>query len=313
MGLSYRSPRHAGVNGIFWLSTLLATSALWGSACGGDGDVEGGLQGKPDASTGDVVGDDSGPAKSPSFELEGCVVSVLATDCGGGLPVPHEVELLDAKTGVALPGFKTTSASGGKYSFKNVPGDVAIAIHALGVGPTTESGSTYDTVSFYVPNTGDNLLRVSSVGTAGLTGMAAGFTPADDRAALSGAVYQVDDSGRRIGAIGCAKIYLDDQPHPAPGLDQRYNASNGIPTALTKLDQTLAGAGRFYIGNLTKGEHKLRVSLDDGKTFIAERSVFLAMSRQEAASPFKSILYLMGIDVKGPNPTRADCPTEEKK
>jgi hypothetical protein len=227
--------------------------------------------------------------------------------------MPHEVELLDAKTGAALPGFKTTSTSGGRYAFKNVPGDVEIALHATGVGPVTESGSTYDTISFFSPNTGDNLLRVSSVGTAGLTGMAAGFTPAEDRAALSGAVYQVNDSGRRVGAIGCAKIYLDDLPHPAPGLDQRYNASSGIPTTLARLDNTLAGAGRFYIGNLTKGEHKLRVSLDDGKTFIAERSVFLGRSRQEAGSPFKSILYLVGIDIKGPNPTRPDCPTEEKK
>src|SRR5262245_16249259 len=29
-----------------------------------------------------------------TFDLQGCVVSVLATDCGSGLPVPHEIELL---------------------------------------------------------------------------------------------------------------------------------------------------------------------------------------------------------------------------
>lgn len=312
MGLADRSPQQAGWKRSLLLSSLVLTSAIWGSACDEEGDEQG-SEGQPDAGAGDVSDGAVGSGSRPSFTLDGCVVSVLATDCGGGLPMPHEVELLDAKTGVALPGFKTTSAPGGKYSFKNVPGDVELAVHAIGVGPATDSGSTYDTISFYVPNTGDNLLRVSSVGTASLTGRAAVFTPADDTAALSGAVYQVSDSGQRIGAVGCAKIYLDDQPHPASALDQRYNASNGIPTELAKLDQTLKGSGRFYIGNLTKGEHRLRVSLDDGNTFIAERTVFIAQSRQEASSPFKSILYLVGIDVKGPNPTRADCPTEEKK
>ena len=92
---------------------------------------------------------------------------------------------------------------------------------------------------------------------------------------------------------------------------QRYNAANGIPTTLRRLDQTLANSGRFYFGNLAKGQHTLKVTLDGGKSFIAERSLFIGRTREEAESPFKSLLYLVGIDVKGPNPTPASCPSEE--
>jgi hypothetical protein len=106
-------------------------------------------------------------------------------------------------------------------------------------------------------------------------------------------------------------VFLDDQPHPATSVAQRYNAANGIPTTLRRLDKTLANSGRFYFGNLPKGQHTLKVSLDDGDTFIAERSVFVGKTRAEAESPFKSLLYLVGIDVKGPNPTPANCPSEE--
>lgn len=309
MTIANAAVRHAGANGIWLSSTFAAALALSAFGCedsspSGDGATNGGGPG--------TSGQGSPQTRAP-YDIEGCVVSVLANDCSGALPAPHEIELLNARTGEPLPGFKTTSGSGGKYAFKNVPGDIEVAVHAKGVGPADVAGSTYDSIAVHVPESGDNLMRVSSVGTAGLAGAAAGFTPADDKAALSGAVYQVNDQGRRVGAIGCAKVYLDDEPHPALSADQRYNASSGIPTTLTELQQTLANSGRFYFGNLSKGEHKLRVSLDEGRTFIAEKTVFVGKSRQEAASPFKAILYLVGIDVKGPNPTTATCPSEVVK
>lgn len=291
------------------LSTSLFTAlALSSGSCGGDG---GTATDQADASTDPGEPGDSSSPPPTTIDIDGCIVSVLATDCGGGLPVPHEVELVNAKTGQPLPGFKTTSAPGGKYAFKNVPGDIEIAVHAIGVGPVGDSSSTYDSIALYVREAGDNLLRVSSVGTAGIAGTAADFTPNDDKAALSGAVYQVDAKGKRIGQIGCAQIYLDDLPHPATSVAQRYNAANGIPTTLRRLDKTLTNSGRFYFGNLPKGQHTLRVTLDDGKTFIAERSVFVGKTRAEAGSPYKSVLYLVGIDVEGPNPTPTGCPSEE--
>jgi len=79
------------------------------------------------------------------------------------------------------------------------------------------------------------------------------------------------------------------------------------------LEQTLAGSGRFYFGNLAKGEHTLKVSMDGGSTFIAQRSIFVGKARQDASSPFKALLYLVGLDVKGPNPTPASCPSEVPK
>jgi hypothetical protein len=288
------------------VACIITTLAL-ATACGDAAET---MSSAADAGSSDERdGEGSGPPAS--LDIEGCVVPVLASSCNEGLSVPHQVELLNAKTGEPLPGFKTTSASGGKYAFKNVPGDIEVAVHAIGVGAASEAGSTYDSISIFVPNTGEDLLRVSTVGTAGLAGAAADFKPADDRAPVTGAVYQVDATGKRIGQIGCAKVFLDSEPHPAIGADQRYNASNGIPTTLRKLDKTLANSGRFYFGNMPKGEHTFKVSLDDGKTFIAERKLFVGRSRTEADSPFKSVLYLVAIDVKGPNPTPAGCPSEE--
>jgi hypothetical protein len=285
------------------LSTALLSSTLALCACDGNGEPE----------TAPPPPPGTGQPGAETFDLEGCVVSVLATDCSSGLPVPHEIELLDAKTGVPLPGFRTTSAPGGRYSFKGVPRDVELAIHVRGNGPIDASASTYDTIALYSFGAGDNLLRVSSVGTASLTGDTAAFTPAQDRVAFSGAVYVVNDSGRRMGTIGCAQVFIDDEPHPAVKYDQRYNASSGLPTILSSLDRTLAGSGRFYLGNLSTGQHTLKVSLDGGKNFILERPVFISKVRADASSPFKSLLYLVGLDIKGPNPMPADCPTEERR
>jgi hypothetical protein len=295
--------RTGGITSTSFLAAFLMAGALALAGC--DGDPEESEKG--DSGPSDP---DGGPSR-PNYDIEGCVVSVLATDCSSGLQTPHVVELLNAANGESLPGFRTTSAVGGKYAFKNVPGDIDVAVHAIGVGAASESGSTYDTIAFHVREAGDPLLRVSNVGTAGIAGMAAGFTPADDKVALSGAVYMVNGSGRRVGTVGCAQIFVDGASHPAPDVDQRYNASNGIPTTLARLDKTLAGSGRFYIGNLEKGEHTLKVSLDQGMTFIAERKVLLSRVREEAESPFKSLLYLVAIDLKGENPTPSGCPTEE--
>jgi hypothetical protein len=287
-------------------AAFIITALALATACGDGGETAS----SPEDAGPSAPREGEGGAPPATIDIEGCVVPVLASTCNEGLSVPHQVQLLNAKTGEPLPGFKTTSASGGKYAFKGVPGDLEVAVHAIGVGPVSEPGSTYDTISVYVPNTGDTLLRVSSVGTAGLAAASADFTPADDRTPLSGTVYQVDASGKRIGQIGCAKIFLDGEPHPAISADQRYNASTGIPTSLRRLDKTLANSGRFYFGNVQKGPHKLKVSLDEGKTFIAEREVFVGKSRAEANSPFKAVLYLVGIDVMGPNPTPANCPSE---
>ena len=298
--------RHDGATTTFL--TVLMAGLLMG-ACGGTDDPSPPPGGAPTNPGGGGAMNPGAPAAT--FDLQGCVVSVLATDCGSGLPAPHEVELLNAATGEPLPGFTTRSASGGKYSFKDVPSDVELAIHAIGVGAAEEGGSTYDSIAFYNPAAGDELLRVSSVGTAGLAGMTAAFTPSQDRVALSGTVYQVNEQGRRIGTVGCAQVFVDSEPHPAARFDQRYNASSGIPTTLAKLQQTLASSGRFYFGNVEPGMHTLKVSMDGGKSFILERKLFLGKVRREASSPFKALLYLVGLDIKGANPTPAACPTEE--
>jgi hypothetical protein len=284
------------------VSTLLLCAAL--ALCGCDGGGGETPELPPPAG-------DAGGSATATYDLEGCVVSVLGTDCSSGLPVPHQIDLLNAKTGELLPGFSTMSASGGRYSFKGVPRDVELAIHAHGTGAAETPASTYDSMVIYAPNAGDNLLRVSSVGTANTVADIGGFMPAQDRVPLSGAVYAVNESGRRVGIVGCAQVFVDDQPHPAATYDQRYNASNGLPTRPERLDRTLAGSGRFYFANLSKGEHTLKVSMDGGKSFILERKVLISKVRADASSPFKSLLYLIGLDIPGPNPTPANCPSEE--
>jgi hypothetical protein len=62
-----------------------------------------------------------------------------------------------------------------------------------------------------------------------------------------------------------------------------------------------------YTYAVVKGKHTLKVSLDGGKSFIAEKSIYVPIARAEASSEFKAIQYFVGIDIKGLNPTPASC------
>ena len=89
---------------------------------------------------------------------------------------------------------------------------------------------------------------------------------------------------------------------------QRYIGSGGLPTGSEFLSQTLRGSGRFYFGNLAKGQHTLRVSIDDGRSFIATATFFVPYSRAEATSESKEMLVQLDIDIEGPDPTPTSCP-----
>ncbi|HEX6246197.1 MAG TPA: hypothetical protein VFZ61_34975, partial [Polyangiales bacterium] len=181
-------------------------------------------------------------------------------------------------------------------------------LHATGVGSASQQESTYDAMTLWAPSSGDTLLRNSAVGTATTPELTGGFVPRPDHTAVWGAVYRVDATGKRIGTVGCAQIFLDDLPSPASTADQRY-ILGVLPTTIDRQVRT-ERSGRWFFGNIKPGRHTFKVSVDNGQTFIAEKTVYVPLARENALSEYKAIMVNMGIDVPGPDPTPADCPAD---
>jgi len=312
------------MNGTLVMSAFVAMTALSAAvSCGGSDD--GDDNNTPDG--GGTTGGDTGGGGDGGTSNKDCtdgyrnpkmltLVNVLAQDPSGFIATSHEVQLLDLDTGKPFdpPITTTTKAGTGQFTFQKVPCDAKAWIHVKGVGPKADSGSTYDSLSLNAPDSGEVIIRISSVGTADSAAATGGFVGKPDEVAIGAAVYTVDSTGRRTGSIGCAQVYIDDQPHPALENDQRYIAVTGLPTPLAKQDKTLR-SGKFYFGNVKPGSHKLKVSMDGGATFLTllggskELSFNLPYARKDATSELKNVLVLMGMDVPGADPTPASCPT----
>ncbi|MEY4513424.1 MAG: hypothetical protein RLZZ450_5546, partial [Pseudomonadota bacterium] len=177
-------------------------------------------------------------------------------------------------------------------------------VHGTGTG----SDGTTDTVLLNADvDIHDPLIRISTAGLGPLAGQTGGFTDRPDRAALTGAVYWLVDN-KRMGTIGCAKVYLDGLTGPDADSEQRYTGSSGLPVTLDMQSQTLK-TGVFYFANIKPGAHTMKVSLDDGKTFIGEETKFyIPFARTEAKSDTKTVLAQLAFYVKGPsNPTPSTC------
>jgi hypothetical protein len=295
-----------------WVVAFVALG-LVAIACGDDGDDDEDAGGTTAGmgGTGGTTGGSMGGNEEP-YVADGTLVPVTASDTSAPLPAVHKIELLNAADGQPLsPPLSTTSESGtGKWKIEGVPAAARVAIHVEGAGDAATG--TYDTVilNVYKDIPDDPLTRVSSAGTATIAEGSAGYTAKAEAAALSGAIYIVQNK-MRVGAVGCAKIYVDDKPSPATEYDQRYIDGNSLPTTLDKQGQTLR-SGRFFFGNLAKGKHTLKWSLDNGATFVGDPvEVFIGKGRMDASSAFKAILYQVGIDYippDGKNPTPASCP-----
>jgi hypothetical protein len=277
-------------------SALLLSGAL-AIACGDDSDDK-----------------DTGPQTGATRDVSLTLVLITAVDDSAPIADPHKIIVLDSETGKPLdPPIETTSeAVTGKILLKGVPADKLVNLYVQGVARDPEATSTYDGVILNVPpDTGETLLRVSTQGTAALAGQVAGFTPAADKAGVTGTVYW-SPGGVRKGAVGCAKIYIDGKTANADDFDQRYVYTNRLPATISTQSQTLR-AGSFYFGNVPKGQHSLQISLDDGQTFINDEDIEFTVGtvRGEAASPYKSVLYQLGIDIKTEkNPTLDSCPAD---
>jgi len=278
-----------------WSSAVMLMGAM-ALGCGDDGD--------------DKKSDGGGGGEDEIVQWTGTLVAITADNASAPIKVPHQVAVLNSDTGKPLdPPQETTTDS--------VTGEATLtfnrkdnnAIYIKGVGPAGGPMSTYDTVMININlDSGDQLLRISSAGTLKFAEGTGGFTAKQDRAAVTGAVY-FSPNMVRTEAVGCAKIYIDGHADPTEhDFDQRYMADSPLPATLATQDET-SRRGQFYIANMTTGKHTLQVTLDEGKSFIAEQSIFVPFTRDEASSETKSVLVQVGIDVDGTkNPTPASCP-----
>jgi hypothetical protein len=248
------------------------------------------------------------PANPPASEStrSGTLVPATAVDATVPIRIPHDIVVLNAATGEALdPPVRATSDSQGQFLLPIHPTDVDLALHVEGQGDASAGNATFDTVVLGF-GAHDPLVRVWAAGTASIPQQVAGFSARQDRAQLRGTVY-VTRAGRRVGVVGCAKLLLDGATGLAIDSDQRYVSANGLPTTPGTLAATEPARGSFYFGNIAKGMHTLRVSVDDGKTFIATRRFVVPFSRAEATSAYKDMIVQLAIDIEGSNPTPANC------
>lgn len=237
----------------------------------------------------------------------GTLVPILAVDTSAPVAVPHFIELLDNTTGQPLvPPVSTMTVAGtGAISITGPKGQHIMYVHGTGTG----SDGTTDTVLLNADvDIHDPLIRISTAGLGPLAGQTGGFTDRPDRAALTGAVYWLVDN-KRMGTIGCAKVYIDGLTAPDADSDQRYTGPSGLPVPLAMQSQTLR-TGVFYFANIKPGSHTMKVSLDDGKTFIGEETKFyIPFVRSQAKSDTKTVLAQLAYYVKGSaNPTPKECP-----
>jgi hypothetical protein len=283
------------------VSSLSSSSLLLlGALALGCGDDAGGSK---DAGT--PPGGDGAVAQT-LVTYNGTLVPILAVDTTAPVAVPHLIELLDNTTGQPLvPPVSTMSVAGtGAIALTGPRGQHIMYVHGTGTG----SEGTTDTVLLNADvDIHDPLIRISTAGLGPIAGQTGGFTEVPDRAALTGAVYWLVDN-KRMGTIGCAKVYLDGLTAPDTDSGQLYTGASGLPVPLSMQSQTLK-TGVFYFANIKPGAHTMKVSLDEGKTFIGEETKFyIPFPRSQAKSETKAVLAQLAFYVRGPsNPTPSTC------
>lgn len=293
----------------FVVSAFVACGALAAIGCGDskdDPDDNGGD--KEDAGTpgGGGTDDAGGSSAGTTRTWSGTLVQVLAQDTSAPIKTPHKITAVDNETGTPIEGGKfstMTSGNDGTWTLKDVPMDKPIAFNLEGAGSATDG--TYDAVTINVTNNSvdEPLTRVSAAGTATLAEQAAGYKANQDAAGLSIGVYHVVNK-KRQAIIGCVKAVLDDSDEKTKAADLRYVTAQGLPSANQPM--TEASRGAMLFGNIPKGKHKVKLTVDDGKTYFGETEFTIFKSRAEAVSAFKSILFFMAIDVPE-NKTPASC------
>ncbi len=282
------------------VSALVAMGSFAAIGCGDDGDK--GSE-TPDAGGGGTPGggaDGGGGGASCSgkkLTWSGTLVPVLDQNTSNPIKTPHKIVALDNETGQPLAGgmySAMTSASNGAWEIKDIPMDKPIAFHTAGQGDAMTGFYDAITINVTCETAPEPLSRISAAGTATLAEMAAGYMAKPDAAGLSVGVYHVVNR-QRIGTIGCVKAVLDDSEAATKAADLRYVPAGGIPSATATMSEKVRGAMLF--GNIPKGKHKLKFTVDNGATYFGETEINIFRSRSEADSQFKSVLFFLGIEV----------------
>lgn len=309
------------MNWAAWPAALLLTAGLH-TACGDDEDepTTGGTTGDMNGDmNGDMSGDMNGDMNGDMGDMRTVdltLVTILAVDDSDPIGESHNIDILDADTGELLepPGRVTSESGTGKIVFQ-VPQDQAINLHVMGSGP--DSDDTYDLIALNDDaNNGETLLRISNVGLSALAENTAAYEGMPDKAALGGAIYLRPNGGPRVGTVGCAQVFIDDDTTGVnDAIAQRYNGPSGLPTTLTEQTRTNS-SGRFFLGNIEPGVHTARVSMDGGQTFIGEPTEFrITAAREDALGEAKLIIYTLAVDLDMTTapaiPDGTECPPDE--
>jgi hypothetical protein len=304
------------MSGTWALATFVALTSIAAIACEDDGDGDDGTEesatGGGTAGTGGGTG---GTCTGNRPDKKVTLIQVLGQDESAFISEPHMFVGLKPDGSAYDPPVTAMSNTSGQATLKGRPCDEQPGwVHVIGKGPASNSMSTYDSLTLSAPDSGDLLIRISTVGTAATAETTGDFKADQSKIAIGGAVYISDPTGKRTGSIGCAQVYMDGDVHPAPGTDQRY-VKGVLPATWDKLSETEL-SGKFYFGNVTKGVHKFKVSLDKGASFVdlrkwdgtltKELEMNIPFARDDAKGEFKSFLVLVGIDVPG-GKTPAGC------
>ncbi len=285
-----------------------AVNASSGDA--GHGDASSADASSADASVADATVstmDATAPGEDASVALVPLSATLINFVTDAPISASQQVSFLNNQTGEPLsPPIEIASeATTGKITAQVPPG--AHIVWVKGTGDLVSG--TFDTALLNVSEANwTDTYGVFPNSIATVADLSGQYEARADRAGLTGAVYWTQN-GKRAGTVGCAKLYLDGATAPDLDQSQRYNAAGtALPLPLALQDQT-ARTGVFSFGNITKGTHTLRVSIDDGQTFLgAPVTFYVPITNDEASSDLKRVAAQLAVDVEATeNPTPADC------
>jgi hypothetical protein len=267
----------------------------------------------------DAAADASAPVTLPeSGDIAGEVLALTlvswpSAESGGYIFDSHEILVLDETGAPWIPEIRTRTQRGsGRFAIRGLPADTLPSLHVIGQA-TGPSGSHDSVLLHYDRSAGMPFVALASNGTTQVAQTTSLVTNRPDRAALWGTIYWRPRGGVRQDSVGCALVALDGAPvgdDLGSGLRYVYDLLPTLEGDSMEIDQTVGGSRRsFYYGNIAPGPHTVRVSLDGGKSFVAESSFVIGRTRADALGVAREIAYDLAIDVEASSdPTPRDCP-----
>ena len=266
-------------------AALLAVVAL-GGGCGDEEKSDGGSP----------MGDGGGGG---TLDRSYTIIPITDTDATNKYTQPHTVFFLNADNHMPVMGQPESVVSvDGVVEIMGWPADTQIMLWTVG----NKDAGTYDSIGTGPTGSGEEFIYMSSTGSADLVAGAAQFELKPDRAAVTiGIYYTPGGPGTpRMGNVACARVYLDGNPSELDeDSDQRY-VEDVLP-ALGPNETYQRGA--VYFGNMPKGAHSVKISVDEGKTMVDGELTFeVFAAREDAKGEDKNVIYTLGFDSPVPTP-----------